>query len=246
MTREHKLALVVGFGLILFVGILVTDHLAADARGHDALPSARIDESPAITLLARDDARTPLVEEPAPTAGEVRQVPEIVFDTGRTDRSGLARPMSPIETGPRVGIEDGPLAGRGMATPPPPRDRTHVVARGETLSEIAAAAYGDPAQWRRIANSNPGINPNRLRPGTVLRLPVADSTPRRVASAREVPETRTPATSTRAYTVRSGDSLAKIARRELGKESRWREIAHLNGIADESVFPGQVLNLPVS
>ena len=37
MTREHKLALVVGFGLILFVGILVSDHLAADARGHDGL-----------------------------------------------------------------------------------------------------------------------------------------------------------------------------------------------------------------
>ena len=29
MTRENKLALVIGFGLILFVGILVSDHFSA-------------------------------------------------------------------------------------------------------------------------------------------------------------------------------------------------------------------------
>ena len=29
MTRENKLALVIGFGLMLFVGILVSDHFSA-------------------------------------------------------------------------------------------------------------------------------------------------------------------------------------------------------------------------
>ena len=29
MTRENKLVMVIGFGLLLFVGILVSDHLAA-------------------------------------------------------------------------------------------------------------------------------------------------------------------------------------------------------------------------
>ena len=32
MTRESKLALIVGFGLILFVGILVSDHFSAGQR----------------------------------------------------------------------------------------------------------------------------------------------------------------------------------------------------------------------
>ena len=32
MTREHKLALVVGFGLILIVGILISDHFSTTAR----------------------------------------------------------------------------------------------------------------------------------------------------------------------------------------------------------------------
>lgn len=242
MTREHKLALVVGFGLILFVGILVTDHLAADARGHDALPTARI-ESPAITLLSPDQTATPLVREPEAPAGTTAS--EIVFMPPRTQRTGLARPMTPLDAEARVGVADGPLAGRGIATPPPARERVHVVARGETLSEIAAAAYGDAAQWRRIANSNPGIDPNRLRPGTTLRLPVGDPPARRTAAAREVP-TIAAVPSTRAYTVRSGDSLARIARRELGNEGRWREILRLNGLHNETVVPGQILNLPVS
>ena len=32
MTREHKLAMVVGFGLLLFVGILVSDHFSTAQR----------------------------------------------------------------------------------------------------------------------------------------------------------------------------------------------------------------------
>ena len=32
MTRENKLALVVGFGLILFVGILISDHFSTVRR----------------------------------------------------------------------------------------------------------------------------------------------------------------------------------------------------------------------
>ena len=31
---------------------------------------------------------------------------------------------------------------------------THVVQVGETLSQISAAAYNDPTQWRAIANQN--------------------------------------------------------------------------------------------
>lgn len=33
----------------------------------------------------------------------------------------------------------------------------------------------------------------------------------------------------RLYTVRAGDTLSRIAERELGNANRWREIATLNG-----------------
>ncbi len=243
MTREHKLALVVGFGLILFVGILVSDHLAADARGHDGLPSARIEvEAPGITLAARDSSvpLTPApVREAKPTS--VRVQPEIYH----APREGLARPFAPVPSDDRGSLSSDTLAGRGIMTPPAPRDRTHRVARGETLSGIAKAVYGDPTQWMRIAEANPGINPNRLRPGTSLRIPARDTVASVRPAAREVPAV-TPRSTTRDYTVQRGDSLARIARRQLGKESRWREIARLNGLPNEVVVPGQILTLPVS
>lgn len=47
------------------------------------------------------------------------------------------------------------------------------------------------------------------------------------------------------YVVRSGDSLERIARRELGDGARWREVAELNGIKNPNlVRVGQKLTLP--
>lgn len=46
------------------------------------------------------------------------------------------------------------------------------------------------------------------------------------------------------YTVKPGDSLAKIAMKIFDNANKWREIADLNGIADPSkIKAGQVLNL---
>ncbi len=56
-----------------------------------------------------------------------------------------------------------------------------------------------------------------------------------------------PKTSTRTYTVKSGDTLVKIAQKELGDADRWQEIFLLNRatIRDpDRIFPGQVLILP--
>jgi nucleoid-associated protein YgaU len=51
----------------------------------------------------------------------------------------------------------------------------------------------------------------------------------------------------RLYTVRQGDTLSGIAKKQLGDANRWPEIFELNGevISDpDLIFPGQVLVLP--
>jgi hypothetical protein len=48
----------------------------------------------------------------------------------------------------------------------------HVIQRGETISQIAAGIYGDPAQWRAIASENAINDPLDLTPGAVLQVPV--------------------------------------------------------------------------
>ncbi|MBP0935248.1 LysM peptidoglycan-binding domain-containing protein [Streptomyces goshikiensis] len=57
-----------------------------------------------------------------------------------------------------------------------------------------------------------------------------------------------PVAAKRAYTVRTGDSLSEIARRELGNEARWRELYAMNrgviGSNPDLIRPGMVLTLP--
>jgi nucleoid-associated protein YgaU len=49
--------------------------------------------------------------------------------------------------------------------------KAHIVIAGETLSGIAAAIYGDPAQWRPIAIVNEVDNPRDLTAGQSLQIP---------------------------------------------------------------------------
>jgi len=60
-----------------------------------------------------------------------------------------------------------------LATPRHSSDRTSVrqVQRGQTLAYIAYLEYGDPAQWRLIADANNLENPRVLTPGTTLTIP---------------------------------------------------------------------------
>lgn len=54
-------------------------------------------------------------------------------------------------------------------------DVVYTVKAGDSLSKIAAAFYGDPMQYVRIAQAN-GLDPNRVLPvGTKLRVPQAGS-----------------------------------------------------------------------
>jgi len=48
---------------------------------------------------------------------------------------------------------------------------THVVANGDTLTRIAASVYGDPRQWRFIADANAIDDPLALVPGALLVVP---------------------------------------------------------------------------
>ena len=48
---------------------------------------------------------------------------------------------------------------------------THVIARGDTLWDIAKAAYGDGTLWRRIAEANGNPRPRALHVGTELSIP---------------------------------------------------------------------------
>ena len=96
---------------------------------------------------------------------------------------------------------------------------TVVVRPGDSLSLIARRTLGDANRWREIWDANRAQipNPNVIQVGMVLQLPGA---------ATEAPASQPGSTGT--YTVRSGDSLSRIAGVVLGSPGRWREIWNLN------------------
>jgi LysM repeat protein len=62
-------------------------------------------------------------------------------------------------------------APKGTRTESADHVKTYVVKRGDSLSSIAAAEYGDPATWRPIATANAIDNPRVLVPGRRLVIP---------------------------------------------------------------------------
>jgi LysM repeat protein len=93
---------------------------------------------------------------------------------------------------------------------------TYTVRYGDTLSAIASR-YGTSTST--LASINGISNPNWIYPGQVLKLSGGSST--------------------RAYTVRSGDTLSGIASR-LG--TSWTSLKAKNGIANANlIYPGQTL-----
>ena len=119
-----------------------------------------------------------------------------------------------------------------------PRAVFYTVQRGDSLSSIAKKELGNQNRWREIQVLN-GLRGSIIAEGQKLRMPNRES-------SRSAPQTRLREVEveSREYVVQRGDSLGGIAQKELGGESRWREIQSLNGIGGTTIRPGQKLLLP--
>lgn len=60
--------------------------------------------------------------------------------------------------------------------PPTPAPMLYTVESGDTLSALAQRHYGRASAWRGIFDANRDVldDPDRIRPGQVLRLPPAE------------------------------------------------------------------------
>ena len=54
---------------------------------------------------------------------------------------------------------------------PAQQANSYKVKKGDTLYHIAKAEYGDGKKWTVIASANPGISPQSLKAGQMLRIP---------------------------------------------------------------------------
>lgn len=231
MNREHKLALVLGFGLLLFVGILLSDHFSAV-------------NLPASSMLVANDH---VPARPGPSSiqpvsavreGVIAQRPYGLTE----DFDNLGRGASgatPLQPGT-------PLAGASAT-------RTLVIGKGDTLAAIAQREYGSKGLAQKLYEHNRVAigNPRAMKIGTRIELPsieVLSGQPKAEPVQPALPE---PSAVTqpagRRYIVQPGDNLGSIAKSQLGSTKRWQDLLAANSkvLRDpKQLQPGMSLVIP--
>jgi nucleoid-associated protein YgaU len=227
MTRENKLALVVGFALILFVGILVSDHFSAARTQQSAnlLPASdplvdarRTDPD----LLSFAPPRARFASSDAESARPLMIAQELPADPLADSEPRTVRMPDLQRPEPSVALEPGAADALPFVF--------HEVRTGESLTSIARRHYGDTSLVEDLATYNDLANPDMLRQGHRLRIPPAEQLirgdrPRPIATRTAAP---TPPAQPRTYTVKPGDVLSTLAQSLMGSARHWRDLYQYN------------------
>jgi nucleoid-associated protein YgaU len=240
MTRENKLALVIGFGLMLFVGILVSDHFSA--QRFDPATVAQAEEPAQVDVIQLETFGEQALAPVSPAPGSVdlaingnSQIPGAPA-AGELTVISPNDPAGPVALAVETAVTDG--------TPV----RFHKVKKGDTFWQIAKREYGDGSLGEKLKDYNKAVAPDaarlaidselRLPPLDVLKPGAAPAAAGEAIAAAKPAAPRAPAT----YTVRKGDTAYAIARKQGVKVA---DLLQQNGIKDPAALkPGQSIRIP--
>ena len=125
----------------------------------------------------------------------------------------------------------------------PPEFFDHIVQKNESFESIAKKYFGPKAGAAIIAKANPFVDPMRIQPGRVLRIP---KDPGNIQGVPTVAPVKEPAVA-KTYVVKPGDSLSKIASKIYGDSRMAKKIFEANKDRMkniDSLKVGQELVLP--
>ncbi|MEQ8850883.1 MAG: LysM peptidoglycan-binding domain-containing protein [Phycisphaerales bacterium] len=250
MTRETKLALVLGFAVTLAVTVLISDHfsrareetfgevgvdpqlLAAEASPHERVTF----ESDATAPAERETERWTIPDEPVRLVmGDPDGVPATVREDLKP-RDVLSLSETELFQKPRGGEPPRTPRAESSTSKRSSAIRRHQVAKSETLTRIAEKYYGDGDA--ALVNALAAFNikheflrdQNVIRVGATLLIPPIDSLRDGVDPDRDVSApVRTPSKPEYVtYRVKKNDSAWSLAQRFLKNGSRYKEILELN------------------
>lgn len=253
VTKESKLALIIGFVLVLVVLVLVSDHfsqastMTLDTMGQD---QSAID-TPIARLGQREQTAITSAITEAPEQSSARTPPEqfqpVVINQPSLIDDAIEQAKRKIQDLPGAFEPTSPDEPQSKPARPLPAKTYHpyTVTKGDTLIGIARELLGDGERWREIES----INADVLGPGSVLQIGMTLRLP---ADARILTNAKRQTTSparadspARTYTVVAGDTLGEISMKLLGTSKRMDEIAQLNGLASpDQIFVGMTLKIP--
>ncbi len=266
MTSHAKISVLLGFGLLLFMIILVTDHLSPAATGRMAPLADPVQQSPAADPQPQTrPAASGALPDPEPDrsldapltgllADNSTALPEDnpVIEMRLPSDGEAARALVDLTNSPPL-VRD---AAHTVITPAP-GEYLHHVRKSETLYAITLRYYGDSSLIDELAmyNADAVSHDLTIREGTTLRIPHlsalqswVDSLAPSTAPAKPdpLPEKKTPV---RTYTIKKGDTLSELAQQLLGSSKRWRDLQKANPtvIKNPDILPaGREIVIPVS
>ncbi len=175
-----------------------------------------------LTMTAMAAAPPPATEPPTPLPPppEETPVPTPMPTPVPTEVPTAVPVQTPIPT-----PAPPPMPTSPVVVAPAGGETTYVVQPGDRLYRIALR-FG--VNYRQLAAYNNIVNPDRIYPGQVLRIPTGGQTP----PGKEI-----------LYTVQPGDNLFRIA---LRYNMNYLYLASYNGIANpHQIRVGQVIRIPV-
>lgn len=146
-----------------------------DGRIVAAAAEAQAPQAPAEAVPAPAEPATPPPAEAAPSEPSVPAPPPGSADIATTPPTVEVVPEpAPEAPAPAAPAPAEPATPPAEAAPAAPTEGTHTVVAGDTLWDIAEAAYGDGAKWKLIADANPDVKARDLKVGTTLTIPPAN------------------------------------------------------------------------
>ena len=206
---------VVLLGSLLMAGCKRT---VDQAGGEQATNDVGLYPAPPVTAVptVTETSPPPVIADTA-TGGVPTPLPG-----GATTITGVTADVQPPT--PQPSIDPAPVT----ASP----QGEHVVMKGDSFSTIAKK-YGVTS--RAIQDANPGVEPTRLKIGQKLMIPA------RTASVATATPTNGATGAAKTYTVKSGDTLNTIARRN---GVTVKELQAANNLTTTRITVGQKLRIP--
>lgn len=213
VTREQKLALIVGFSLILLVGVLISDHLSSARKA--AIAKVEPEPAPATPM--------PMTLAAAPERAPVTPAPMIEMP-----------PVNPAQAAPGAQPQSQDRQGTMIAEQPQP-------APASTVSSLTMPNGTNPDDGlvREVERLGAKLVRNADGTTTIVFPPNTQSVPEHIREVANRPApTSPPAINTpvgpienlKTHSVVSGESLYQIAEKYYGNGNMWKELAKFNGM----------------
>jgi len=168
---------------------VLADYLAAN-NPYKPYTDGRITEASAAAAAQAPAAEAPAAQPPGeavapsepaqqpPTSGESGANAEPTAPSAGAEASGEAAgatpPAAEAPANPPTGTQTAAATPDAGAAEAREAATTHVIAAGDTLWDLAQEFYGDPMQWRKLAEANQQLRPRRLVIGNTLNVPSAE------------------------------------------------------------------------